>query len=233
MRRRKEITPVGKPVRHKRLPPTLPPPTAAPALILAPKAGPRRLLGAGEREPAGRLVGRPQWTSGERPVGSPRHARIRWAKQERSAERLRRLELVPGRCLASGDWDACLPTGAAAPRHVRELSFSDTRARCRARGSVSGTAPPSARPPFAALRAPPIPAALASFSASANLSGRARADAGPNRPGGAPIGVRVPWTLTASVLADGQARLRVALTWIRSRIDDGAFVAFTDDVDPS
>jgi hypothetical protein len=60
MRRREEIRPVGKPVRHSRLPPTLPPPAAAPALGFAPKAGPC-LLCLGERKPAGRLVWRPQW----------------------------------------------------------------------------------------------------------------------------------------------------------------------------
>jgi hypothetical protein len=31
------IRPVGKPVRHRRLPPTLPPPAAAPALVFAPR----------------------------------------------------------------------------------------------------------------------------------------------------------------------------------------------------
>jgi hypothetical protein len=62
MPRREEIRPVGKPVRHRRLPPTLlAPPAAAPARASAPKAEPRRPLCLGERKPAGRVVPRPQW----------------------------------------------------------------------------------------------------------------------------------------------------------------------------
>ena len=51
MQRREEIGPFGKLVRHRRLPPALPPPASASALVFAPKAGPRRLFRLGEREP--------------------------------------------------------------------------------------------------------------------------------------------------------------------------------------
>ena len=51
MQRREEIGPFGSLVRHRRLPPALPPPASASALVFAPKAGPRRLFRLGEREP--------------------------------------------------------------------------------------------------------------------------------------------------------------------------------------
>ena len=79
------------------------------------------------RSSLARRCGRSLRTSGERPVRSPRHARIHRAKRQRSAGRLRRLELVPsGRGTDSGV-DARLARDAG----VARLLVPDERLRGR------------------------------------------------------------------------------------------------------